>query len=78
MYYSTYVSLERADGVEMCHLHWKKAENYASIEDAQKEAELFAQDYLVANGCKRIKQIKVQLEHRNDGRTYYYADQEEK
>ena len=76
MHYSTYVELEGADGGDMCHLHWRKAENYVSIEDAQKEAELFAQEYLVANECKRIKKIKVQLEH-NDGRTYYYADEEE-
>jgi hypothetical protein len=76
MYYSTYVHLQTAEGVDMCHLHWNKAENYASIEGAQKEAELFAQEYLVANGCERIKKIKVQLEI-DDGRTYYYDDEEE-
>ena len=76
MLYSTLVNLETADGVHMAHLHWTDAKNYASIEEAQKEAELFAQEYLVANGCKRIKNIKVQLEH-NDGRTYYYGDGEE-
>jgi len=30
----------------------------------------------VANGCERIKKIKVQLET-DDGRTYYYDDEEE-